>query len=149
MAAMDRVRTSAYSLAYSLARGGRGPQAVELPEDLPDAYLILERNREQAIQFFSMWRTWPPEQKEIWRIDNQLLQQIAEADKERLRARRDRLLKELEYRKLEGRPPEYSLIEVELMIDFVQFNEKLIAELEPKGAKRDRSTPSSPSTGRR
>jgi len=143
-AALSRARAAAY-----LVTGPRGPVGVELPDDLPGAEMMLDRNREYAIWFFDQWRKWLPEQKEMYRIDYQLGQQIPQEEKEKLLAMRARLEKELSYRQLPGRPPEYSIIEVTMLIDFVQFHEKsegtrkaLVDELETGAPKPKRSVAS-------
>jgi len=132
--ALERTRTATYAMT-----GAIGTRKVELPDDLPDAEGLLRTLGERAVWFFEQWRTYLPEQKEIYRIDSKLRQQISESDKATLRANRDRMVKELAYRKLPGRGPEYSILEVNMLIDFVQFNDKLVAELEPAPAKPTRS----------
>ncbi len=132
--ALETTRTATYAMT-----GAIGTREIELPDDLPDAEGLLRTQGERAVWFFKQWRTYLPEQKEIYRIDLKLRQQISESDKATFRAKRDRMMKELAYRKLEGRGPEYSILEVNMLIDFVQFNDKLVAELEPAPAKPTRS----------
>jgi hypothetical protein len=132
--ALEKTRTATYRMG-----GVAGGKTIELPEDLPDAEGLLQTQGQRALWFFEQWRTYSPEQKEIYRIEKKLGQQISESEKATLRAKRDRMLKELAYRKLPGRGPEYSILEVNMLIDFVQFNEKLVAELEPDAAKPSRS----------
>lgn len=132
--ALEKTRTATYAMS-----GVAGTRKVELPDDLPDAEGLLLREGQRAVWFFEQWRTYSPEQKEIYRIERKLGQQVSESDKATLRAKRDRMMKELAYRKLPGRGPEYSILEVNMLIDFVQFNEKLVAELEAEPAKPRRS----------
>lgn len=140
---LDKTRTATYTLATAT-----GTVTEEIPEDLPNANIWLTRDPHGARWFFKKWRAYSPEEKEIYRIDLKLVQQIPEQEKVRLRARRQRMSQELEYRKLPGRGPEYSIIEVNMLIDFVQFNEKLREELEGKPPKAKLAA-SSLSTARR
>ncbi len=140
---LEKTRAATFTMATVT-----GTVTEEIPEDLPNAEIWVTRNPQHARLFFKQWRAYSPQEKEIYRIDLKLLQQIPEEQKAQLRARRERMRQELEYRKLAGRGPEYSIIEVNMLIDFVQFNEKLLEELEGKPPKTKLAA-SSLSTARR
>ena len=118
-------------------RAARGVAGI-IPEDLPEALSWYQRDRRGALEFFAAWRAWSPEQRKLWLLERRLREQIAPEEKARVQAEADRTRLELEKRlkyKGEARPPEYSLIEVTMLIDFVQFNDKLLAETQQKDAK--------------
>lgn len=120
---------------------------IIVPEDLPDAVSWLSRDRRGAIEFFAMWRSWSPEERKIYLLRRRLSEQIAAEERERLTSELERTVLEWQKRlkyKGEARPPEYNLIEVTMLIDFVQFNDKLLAELQAEASKTKIATASSP-----
>jgi hypothetical protein len=105
----------------------RGPLRDIIPEDLPDAVAMYTRDPRGALNFFSYWRSMPPEQKKIVLWKKKLTEQISKDERERLTAELERF--ELEFAKRQAfqgqaRPPDYSLIEVTMLIDFVQFKDQ-------------------------
>jgi hypothetical protein len=106
-----------------------------IPDDLPGALNMLNRDRQAALRFFQLWRTFSPEQKKIYSIKNRLGEQISNTEKERLEQELKRAERELEQRTLlqgRGRPPGYNLIEVTMLIDLIQFNQTMLAEVKPE-----------------
>ncbi|MDP2896346.1 MAG: Amuc_1100 family pilus-like protein [bacterium] len=119
------------------ARAAKGMGGI-IPEDFPDAVSWYSRNRPEALAFFAIWRAYSPEEKKIYLLRRRLSEQIAAEERERVQAEFDRTWLEYQKRlkyKGEARPPGYNLIEVTMLIDFVQFNEKLLAEAQPKDTK--------------
>lgn len=125
--ALDRTR----SATWALMSRGAPPELASIPGGLG----LWETNKTQALWLLERWRKMTPEEKEIYRLTQESGQgSISEEQKQRLREQIERLRREMTYRKLEGRPPEYSIIQVTMLIDFVQFTDTMTAELEPKGS---------------
>lgn len=125
-------------------RVARGVAGI-IPDDLPDALSFYHRDRRAALEFFAAWRAWSPEERKLYLLARRLKEQISPEERARVQAEYDRTRLELEKRrkyKGEARPPDYSLIEVTMLIDFVQFNDKLLAELEAEDSKAKATTSS-------
>ncbi|NQT81506.1 hypothetical protein HQ563_00665 [bacterium] len=144
----EKMRRDAMDRALTVTRARAGRKGLsfrpeDIPEDLPGAQAMLDMYGHAALSFFRQWRTKTPEEKEIWRLQRRLGEQISTDAREELSAQLARMKRELDNRKrLKGRPPEYSIIEVNMLIDFVEFNDKLKTELEPEKAKTARSASS-------
>jgi hypothetical protein len=104
----------------------------DIPLDLPGADAMIDRLGEaRALAVFRQWRAMSETEKEIYRLQRKLAETTISPD-ERLRvsAKLERMRQELADRQtLKGRPPEYSTLEVTMLIDYVQFTDKLVAEL--------------------
>ncbi len=141
---LDRTWTAAYTIAT-----GRSAFVPDIPDDLPGAELMWTRDPATAAVIFRNWRNMKPEEKEIYRLNRRLGENISGEDKERALVMLQRMNSQLQDRKkLEGRPPEYSVIEVNMLIDFVQFNDKLTEDLEAQPSVAKGST-ASPQTAER
>lgn len=104
----------------------------DIPTDLPGANAMIDRHGEaRALAIFRQWRAMSETEKEIYRLQRRLAEQISTEERQRLSAKLERMRQELAERQtLKGRPPEYSTLEVTMLIDYVQFTDKLVAELE-------------------
>lgn len=129
-----------WAVTYTMA-GARSPFLPDIPQDLPGADLMWERDPQGAARLFKIWASYSDQEKEVYRIRRKIGENIATEEKERLTARLARLEKELQERELPGRPPQYNLLEVNVLIDFVQFHHKsdrqnkaLADELETEGS---------------
>jgi len=146
----ERERELELRRADAEARRKRGLGGI-IPDDLPEAAAWYTRNPPEALRFFVVWRTWSPEQKKIWIIARKLKEQISQDERERLQAELNRLILEWEKRerlKDKARPPGYNLIEVTMLIDFVQFkdeDEDGLTDLQEHGLGTD---PQKPDTDR-
>jgi hypothetical protein len=126
--ALERTR----SASWALTERGMPPELA----DIPGGVTLWDTDKPRALELLRSWRVWSPEEKEIYRKTYALHHETSIVDKERLMAEIERLRRESGYRRqLEGRPPEYSIIEVTMLIDLIQFNDKMLAELEPGGVK--------------
>ncbi len=105
----------------------RGAMRGVIPEDLPDAVAMYTRDPRRALTFFSYWRRMSPEQKKIWLWEKKLGEQISKEERQRLQAELERFKLEQAKRESFGgqaRPPDYNLIVVTMLIDFVQFKDE-------------------------
>jgi hypothetical protein len=149
----DRAREMALTTAYTL--GSVGPVVSEVPRDLPGGELMMERDPLAAKRFFQYWNTLSETEKEIYRLDYKLRERLPDDMKEEIMAKRDRLRQELEFKRLPGRAPEYSIIEVTMLIDLVQFYEesdgknKALADELPSEKPEEKRTASTLTTARR
>jgi hypothetical protein len=130
--------------AYAPAGRRTRLRLEDYPPDLPEAEsLVLQFGEMQAYAFFRRWNTWSEVEKEIYRLTKKLEGQISGDQREELAARLERKKKEfIEGRNLKGRAPEYSTLEVVMFIDFVQFTDALVAELEEEKEQPKRSVAS-------
>lgn len=127
-------------------RRSLSPAFATIPEDMPPSLgqSLLTRDTRAALLFFAGWRTWTPEDKRIFVLEHRLREQIPDEERLRLEGELNRMRRDRDQRKqLEGlgRPPQYNTIEVTMLIDLVQFNDKLIAEVQPEKAKPKETPP--------
>jgi len=144
----DTREEGAEVLRSSSADRMRSPMLFIIPEDMPQSLgtSLLARNTREALNTFSMWRTWQADEKKIFVLRERLREMIADEERQRLTAELSRLTRERDERvelQGKGRPPDYNTIVVTMLIDFIQFNDKLKAEVEPA---KPRAKPTAPPT---
>ncbi len=137
----DVMRSGALERARVAAWAMHGAKAPPIPDDLEGALALWQRDPQGAMMLFRQWYTWTPEQKKLYLLEKRLREQITDLERERLAGEYERIKREFQDRqKLQGRPPEYNIIEVTMLIDLVQFNDDLTAGLETDKAKDKRGT---------